>query len=106
VDAAREEGLAAEYSPLMLARRGNDVFELGEVTLTGPDLRERTAHAMNRVLQQFPVGHMGFSAEGPGHPAKDSREHEADLHAYLAVWPYSGHLLLNASDDSDDTSSA
>lgn len=105
VDAARDEGLAVEYSPLMSARRGNEVFELGEVTLTGPDLRERTAHAMNRVLQQFPIGHMGFSAEDPDHP-KDSRQHEVDLRAYLAEWPHSARLILNVSDGSDDTGSA
>ena len=99
VVAAREEGLGAEYSPLMSARRGEEIFEVGEVTVTGPDLWDRTARAMNRVLQQFPVGHLGFAA---GRSAKDSCQHEVDLHGFMRVLPYSARIVLTVNDHVGD----
>jgi hypothetical protein len=101
VDAAREEGLEAEYSPLMSARRGDEIFEVGEVTVAGPDLSDRTARTMNRVLQRFPVGHLGFAA-GPRSPAKNSSQHEADLHGFMRVFSYSAQLLLTVNDHSGE----
>jgi hypothetical protein len=95
VDAAREEGLTAEYLPLMSARRGEEIFEVGEVTVTGPDLWDRTARAMNRVLQRFPVGHLGFAA---GRSAKDTSQHEVDLHGFMRVLPYSARIVLEVND--------
>jgi hypothetical protein len=100
VEAAREEGLEAEYSPLMSARRGEEIFEVGEVTVTGPDLWDRTVRAMNRVLQRFPVGHLGFAA---GRSAKDSCQHEVDLWGFMRVLPYSARIVLTVNDHSGDT---
>ncbi len=66
IETAREEGLDVTYSPLMSARRGEEIFEVGEVTVTGRELRTRTARAMNRVLNGFP---WGTSALRPTIPA-------------------------------------
>jgi hypothetical protein len=84
----------------MSARRGEEIFEVGEVTVTGPDLWNRTAKAMNRVLQQFPVGHTGFRAESR------SRQHEADLHAFMKVFPYSTRIVLRMADHSGPAGTA
>ena len=102
VEAAREEGLEAKYSPLMSARRGEEIFEVGEVTVVGPDLWDRTARAMNRVLQRFSVGHLGLAA-GPRSPAKNSSQHEVDLHGFMRVWPHSARLVLTVNDHSGET---
>lgn len=102
VEAAREEGLEAQYSPLMSARRGEEIFEVGEVTVAGPDLWDRTARAMNRVLQRFPVGHLGFAA-APRSPARNSSQHEVDLHGFMRVLPYSTRLVLTVNDHSGET---
>jgi hypothetical protein len=104
VEAAREEGLEAEYSPLISARRGDEIFEVGEVRITGPDLRARAAKAMNRVLQQFPVGHISFRGFNP---AGNSYQHEVDLHAFMRVLPVSARIVLRSgSDQSRDTGPA
>jgi hypothetical protein len=57
---------------------------------------------MNRVLQRFTVGHLGFAA-GPRSPPKNSSQHEVDLHEFMRVLPYSARLVLTVNDHSGET---
>jgi hypothetical protein len=92
----------AEYSPLMSARRGEEIFEVGEVTVMGPDLWDRTARAI-RVLQRFPPGHLGFAADRSG---KNPDQHEVDLHGFMRVLPHSARIVLVANVYSGDPEGA